>query len=177
MEIPPFMPSQEFLGEITLPCLRAEIKNSQVPGIASRHIEQYKEDPICRIYLRAKNPLEKSPWQQKMLQQLFEQEGLAAAVAEGMKEYEAGCIGDPYDDFDEDEREQIAEQGFAPFLFVEYIVIDDEEQKVLIGADNPASTLHEHGITIYLSDGHWHFADADHSIRYQNALKKRGAGK
>src|SRR5882762_8866028 len=88
MQIPKFKPSKRFLSDIKLPCLTATIKYSKLPGVAHRHVAEFEDDGDCAIYLRGKDSETVSPWQQKVLDQLFTNEGLAAAVTEGMKEYQ-----------------------------------------------------------------------------------------
>src|SRR5258706_16396650 len=88
MKLPKFKLSNKFLGDLKLPCLTATVKNSKLPGVAHRHVAEFEHDGDCVIYLRGKNPKEISSWQQEVLDQLFANEGLAAAVTQGMKEYE-----------------------------------------------------------------------------------------
>lgn len=87
MKAPEFNSSDKFLEEYDVPCLIAEVKNSKLPGVATRYIAEFKEDPTCTIYLRGKNHKEISAWQQKTLEQFFDQEELASTIAKVMKEY------------------------------------------------------------------------------------------
>ncbi|NOS71345.1 MAG: hypothetical protein HOP33_15605 [Verrucomicrobia bacterium] len=172
MRIPAFKQSDRFLGEFDLCCLVATIKNSKLPGVASRHIAEYKEDPPCNIYLRGKDPKKISAWQREMLEQLFEKEGFTTAMAEGMKKYQTNCGRDFYSQFNEEDRHHIKEHGILPFLTIEHIVIDDIGRKVLISADKNDGDLHEHGITICLRNGRWGFEDGDYFSRYSSAFEK-----
>ena len=88
MKIPDFRATRNFFGEISVPCLVAKMKNSELPKVATRHIIAYKKDPSCRIYLRSAKAREISKWQKEMLAHLFEKEQLPAVLGEGMKEYE-----------------------------------------------------------------------------------------
>jgi ribosomal protein S18 acetylase RimI-like enzyme len=155
VKIPEFN-RQYFPGEVPQPCLAAAVKNSQLSGLATQHIAAYQDDPTCEIYLLGNEPEQICAWQRAMLEQLFERDGLASAVAEGMKEYEFECMGTPYVDFDEEERQQIKVQGIASFLIVERVVIDAIEQEVLIGIGMVGNVFHQH-LIIFLRDGHWHF--------------------
>jgi hypothetical protein len=170
MTLPHFNPSKRFLADTDLPCLFAAVKNSQLRGFAIKHIEEFKKDPKCKIYLRGADSKKITAWQQEMLRQLFENDGLAAAVAEGMKEFEARGVDECYSDYDEVERQLIKENTFLPYLTIDCVVIDDIGQKVLISANAVGSVLEEHGITIFLSEGRWRFEDADYLIRYRSEV-------
>lgn len=173
MKIPEFNRADDFLGYADIPCLLAKVKNSDLPGVAFRHIAECEEDPICEIYLRGRKPDKISPWQQEVLTQLFEKDGLAAAVAEAMKEYETnpkwageGCVH-----LAEEDRQRIKEHGIAPYITISVIVIDEVRRKVILRADTVIDgNLDEHGISIFLSKERWRFEYAEYFDRYQSGL-------
>ncbi len=174
MKIPDFKPSQRFLEDVRLPCLVGSVKNSELPGVASRHIAKFKEDPTCKIYLRGVNHPEISVWQRQILEQLFERERLAGALEEGMKEYETNpeWAGDNYRHLDENSRSDIRECGMAPHVTLSDIVIDEVKQEViLVGRTEWDGNLIEHGISIYLRDGRWRFDYAEYLIDYQESIE------
>ncbi len=169
MKIPEFKPSRRFLGDYAVPCLIAKVKNSALPGIASRYISQFKKDPICTIYLRGADAKKVSAWQQEMLVQLFGEGGLATAVAEGIKELEAQHGTACYSDRTEDECQSIKVHGYLPFLWVDLIVIDEVEQRVMLRPDDVAGPLHEHGATIFLREGRWRYEE-NHLNDYEGSI-------
>ncbi len=164
-------PSNYLLDDIPHACLVAEVKNSDLPRIAARHVAAFCKDPICKIYLVGGEPTKISNWQQEVLDMLFKNEGLADAVAEGMKNYEDGLVGTEchYDCMrHQQDRKIIADCGFLPFLTIAYVVIDDTERRVIISANTVFDGgLDEHGITIYLAGGRWCFDDANHFLSYK----------
>ncbi len=168
MKSPIFKPSRRFLGEFALPCLVAQIKNSNLPGVAARHIAECKDDPRCRIYLRGRNRKRISPWQQEMLDRLFLNGGLAAAIEQAMK-----AFGKDPDAYLESERVQIKQYGAAPFVHLTTIVIDEIQQEVILsGGSDMGGHLQEHGLNIYLHKGRWRWGVADYFIRYQAAFEE-----
>ncbi len=166
MKIPEFKPSKRFVSGANIPCLTAQVKNSDLPGIATEYIAQTKKDTSCKIYLRGKDPKNISDWQQKMLEQLFTKNGLTAAVTEGMKEFEKTGGERVYDEFDDDECKRVKKLGFVPYLRIDCVVIDEIENVVLILADSEVGLLHEHGVTIHLSKSRWCFDDGERFDRY-----------
>jgi hypothetical protein len=170
MRIPEFKASRRFVNNTKVPCLVAKIRNSEIGGIGNRYIAENRKDPLCSVYLRSKATQKISPWQQKLLDKLFREKGLAKAVAEGMREFEKKGGSGIYDEFDDNERQQVRKVGFVPYVFIDCIVIDDIEEKVLIGADSSVGILHEHGITIYLDKGKWRFKEGDHLNNYAGKL-------
>ena len=159
MKIPEFKPAKRFLVDYAVPCLVGKVKNSELRGIASRHISQFKKDPTCTIYLRGADSKKVSAWQQEILAQLFEREGLAAAVAEGIKELEAQRGTDCYSGYTEEERQSIKEHGYLPSLWIDLMVIDEVEQRVMLRPNDIAGPLHEHGATVFLREGRWRYED------------------
>lgn len=166
MKIPEFKPSRNFLGEYDLPCLVAEIKNSEV-GLALECVAKYQTDPPLKIYLRGRDQESISPWQRQKLELLFEKDGLTAALAEGLK-------GSGYgEDVSEEDRPFFEAHGYSPYFHVLELVIDDIKQKVLFLVDDEFHVLHEHLGTIYLKRGRWHFEEYDYYLRYANAFEKQ----
>jgi hypothetical protein len=161
MKIPAFKPSKRFVDGIKLPCLVAQIKNSELPGIATEYRAQTRSNPYCDIYLRGKDPTKISAWQRQALEQLFKKNGLTAAVSEGMKQFEKIGGESIYAEFDEAECLRVKKLGFAPYLRIDDVVIDEIKQVVLISADSVVNLLHEHGITIHWRKGRWRFDDGD----------------
>lgn len=165
MKIPEFNRTDDFLGYVDIPCLLAKVKNSELSGVAFRYIAECEEDPDCKIYLRGRKPEKISPWQQEILDQLFEQEGLAAAVAEGMKEYASSSKwgGKNYAELAEEDRQKIKEHGIAPHITISTIVIDEVKHQVILRADTIIDgNLDEHGISIYLNKDRWRFDTAEY---------------
>jgi hypothetical protein len=173
MKIPEFKPSKRFVDGIKLPCLVAQIKNSELPGIATEYRAQTRSNPYCDIYLRGKDPNKISAWQEQMLEQLFKQNGLTAAVIEGMKEFTKTGGERVYDEFDDDERKRVKKLGLAPYLRIDCVVIDEVEKEVLISADSEVGLLHEHGVTIHLSEGRWRYDDGERFDRYSGKFVER----
>ncbi len=170
MRIPEFKPSKRFLGEINLPCLVAKLKNSKLPGVAVKHIEETKDDPNCKIYLRGKNPEKISSWQQKILGQLFLKEGLASAIEDALTEY--GKDRNAY--CDDEERREIEKNGFAPFIWISVIVIDDIKKEVIMkGGSNWSVHIPEHGLSVFCSKKRWRWGEADDFYRYQAEFEKK----
>jgi hypothetical protein len=170
MTLPEFTRLNRFLDQFDLPCLCVKVKNSQLPGIASRHIIEFEEDPDCDIYLRGRKPEKISPWQQEILERLFNKEGLATAVTEAMKEYETSSKwgGNNYAELAEEDRQKIRQYGIAAYITVSAIVIDEVNRKVILRADTIIDgNLDEHGITIFLSKERWRFDTANYFIRYE----------
>lgn len=170
MKIPEFKPSKKFLGEYDLPCLVAEIKNSDVPGLATQHIAQFKENPKMEIHLRAKEAGKISAWMQKLLDVLFAKDGLTAAVVEGIKELPS----DNFDHFDGEEGRFIKKHGYAPYVFVKQVVIDEVARKVFmtIGDGDGMDVFAEHGGVILMQGVRWHFEDGDYYSDYTGSLEK-----
>jgi hypothetical protein len=161
MKIPEFKPSTRFVDGIKLPCLVAQIKNSELPGIATEYRAQTRSNPYCDIYLRGKDPTKISAWQRQALEQLFKKNGLTAAVIEGMRQFEKIGGESVYAEFDEAQRERVKKLGFAPYLRIDDVVIDEIKQVVFISADSEVNLLHEHGITIHWRKGRWRFDDGE----------------
>jgi hypothetical protein len=174
MKIPEFKPSKRFLGDIKLPCLVAKVKNSEL-GVASECLRAYAHNPECHIFLRGNDPFMISPWQRKILDSLFDKEGLRAAIDEGMKEYEAsgGYVG-----LDKKELRKVKNQGFSPFLTIATIGIDEIAQEAVIYC-KPDFDIHldEHGLTIFLKEGRWHSEDGDYYARYYASVDEQVASK
>jgi hypothetical protein len=173
MKIPEFNRTDDFLGYVDIPCLFAKVKNSALPGVAFRHIAECEEDPDCDIYLRGRKPEKFSPWQQGILEQLFEKDGLAAAVTEAMKEYETSpkWAGEGYVHLAEEDRQKIKEHGIAPYITISAVVIDEVRRKVILRADTVIDgNLDEHGISIFLSKERWRFETARYINQYQSLL-------
>ncbi len=174
VKIPAFQPSEWFLEEIEIPCLMATVKNSELPGIAIGYIAENEDDPECEIYLCGKNAGEISAWQREVLEELFEQDGLARAVAEGMREYETSeeWGGNGYEVSPEDGR-KIERDGIASHVALNTIVIDDVKQLVILDVDMELDlNLAENGITLYREKGsRWRFDNADYFIQYQEELE------
>ncbi len=173
MKIPEFNRTDDFLGYVDIPCLLAKVKNSELPGVAFRHIAECEEDPDCKIYLRGRKLEKLSPWQQEILTKLFEKDGLAAAVTEAMKEYETSpkWAGEGYVHLAVEDRQKIKEHGIAPYITISVIVIDEVRRKVILRADTVIDgNLDEHGISIFLSKERWRFEYADYFVNYQAVL-------
>jgi hypothetical protein len=171
MKIPAFKRSKRFLGEFTLPCLVAEVKNSELPGVAARYIAEFNDDPSCEIYLRGENPGQMSKWQMDLLEQLFVKAKLSAAIEEAMQRY--GKSPEAYDDANTQERQEIREHGIAPFITIATIVIDEIRKEVILVAGTECDgNLSEHGISIYLHKGRWRFDYADYFTKYQKGFQK-----
>lgn len=173
MKLPSFQPSTSFLGNYELPCMVARVKNSAFSGLAFEHIAECGDDPECEIFLRGPKENFISPWQQKFLGQLIEQEGLAAAVAEGMKEYAASSKwgGKNYAKLAAEDRRKIKEHGIAPHITISTIVIDEVKDQVMLRADTIIDgNLDEHGISIYLKRGRWRFDTAEYFDHYATTL-------
>ena len=167
MTTPTFTKSAKFLGEYELPCLVAEMKNSDVPEVAKKYVAGSSDDSVFEVYLRVKKPEAMSPWMQQKLEELFERDGLTKAIAEGLKELDA----DGYDFLLEHERDFVKTHGYHPYVYIKEIVLDEIKEKVLISLGDD-SVLNEHGITIHLKAGRWRFADGDLFGRYQSAFEK-----
>jgi hypothetical protein len=168
MKLPTFKPSKRFLGEFALPCLSARIKNSKLPGVAARHIAEYENDPLCKIYLRGTNPRKISTWQQEILEQLLVEEGLAPAIEQALKGYGK----DPNAYCSEEERAEIRKYGFAPFIWISVIVIDEVNREVILSGGSEWSVhIPEHGLSIYLRKSRWCWDEADYFIRYRSTFE------
>ncbi len=177
MTLPEFKPASCFLHDVNFPCLVAKVKNSESPRVRTRHLGNTRKDPICRIFLRSEDPNQITLWQQETLNKLFQKEGLAAALIEGMKDYERSSI-ETFDDLNEDERRQIKVHGFAPHLMISAIVIDDTTRQVLISAYTSFDcVLDEHGITIHLDKGRWFFEDGRMFDDYVGNIEEENAKK
>ena len=165
MSIPKFKPAKHYLGEYNILCRLAKVKNSQLPGIATRAIVRSKEDPVCQIYLHGKGGKDFSAWEKGILEQLFDGQSLAALVDSAMKGYAKDPSG--YTSAKPAEREEIQKIGIAPFMTIYRIVIDDSRKEVILSARTELDLhLIEHGISIYLEKGKWHFSDAEYYINY-----------
>lgn len=175
MRLPKFKPSRKFLSDIKLHCLTATIKYSKLPGVAHRHVVEFKNDGDCVIYLRGNDPKKISPWQQKVLDQLFTNEGLAAAVTEGMEEYQTSDKwgGKDYAELSREDRARIRKHGIAPYIFLHGVVIDELQREVILcGQTIIDGNLDEHGISIHLKKGRWRFDTADYFTRYLGSLEE-----
>jgi hypothetical protein len=171
MKLPTFKPSKRFLGDINLSCLVAKIKNSKLPGVAARHVAEFKDDRACKIYLRGKNPKKISAWQQEILEQLFVEEGLAPAIEEAMKDY--GKDPDAYSDCSAKEQKEIKKHGIAPFIWLSVIVIDEIKKEVIFnGGCERGVHITEHGLSVYLRKGRWRWDEADYFIRYHSGFEE-----
>jgi hypothetical protein len=164
LKVPLFKSSRCFLDNYDIPCLVAELKNSDVPGLARTYIKTTGKDPVFDVYLRVKESKKRSTWMQTKLNQLFKQDGLTAAVAEGIKE-----LPDNSFDFMGEDRRDIRAHGFYSYVYIQYVVIDEIRRKVLIGI-NDTFLFIEHGGLIYLKAGRWHLGDADDYITYAAAF-------
>jgi hypothetical protein len=169
MKIPVFKPSKRFLQEFDLPCLVAKLKNSRLPGVAARHITESKDDPTCTIYLRGKGPKKISRWQRGILEQLFLKEGLAPAIEDALNEY-----GRDLNDYSsEQELKEIKKYGFAPFIWISVMVVDEIKKEVIFsGGSNRSVHIPEHGLSVYLRKGRWRWDDADYFIGYQQSFRR-----
>ncbi len=179
MKLPKFKLSNKFLGDLKLPCLTATIKYSKLPGVAHRHVAEFEDDGDCVIYLRGRDQKEISPWQQETLDRLFSNEGLAAAVTEGMKEYETSdeWDGKDYAELSQEDRARIREHGIAAYVFLSAVVIDELlHETMLCGQTIIDGNLDEHGITVYFNKGRWHFDTADYSTRYLGGVEEAQRG-
>jgi hypothetical protein len=178
VKIPEFKPSSHFVHGIELVCLVAQVKNSDLPDVATEYTARSKDDPVCKIYLLGGNPANLSAWQQEQLEELFTNNGFQVAITEGLKDFEKRGGESIHDEFDDKERERIKKMGFAPYLFVECIVIDDVNRQVVIGADSDIGLLHEHGVAFYKQRGKWRFESGDYLLRYtRDFLEKQEAQK
>jgi len=165
MRIPTFKAAGRFLGEFELPCLLAKVKNSKLPGIASRHIAIYKTDPICEVYLRRKDLQKPSSWEQTRLEEMFEKEQLGSTIETVMKQYAKSP--EAYEDASPQERKQIQKGGIAPFMTVFMMVIDEVDKTVILRARTECDgNLIEHGISLFLRNGRWRFGDSDSFAEY-----------
>ena len=179
MKLPKFKPSNKFLGDLKLPCLTATIKYSKLPGVAHRHVAEFEDDSDCVIYLRGSDAKKISPWQQEALDRLFSNEGLAAAVTEGMKEYETSDEwgGKDYAELSEEDRARIRKYGISAYVFLTAVVIDElQREMMLCGQTIIDGNLDEHGITVYFDKDRWHFDTADCSTRYLGRIEKTQRG-
>src|SRR5262249_35372708 len=129
MKTPGFKAAKNFLGDTDLPCLFAKTKNSRLPGVAARYIEEFDDEP-CEIYLRGPNPKQVSPWMNGFLQQFFEEERLPEIIAGAMKKYEADP--DAYDDCTKEEQKAIRKEGIAAFMTIETIVLDEVAKEAML---------------------------------------------
>src|SRR4051812_41412430 len=134
MRLPKFKTSKKFLDDTAVPCLRATIKYSKLPGVAHRHVAEFKDDGDCRIFLCGKDPQKISPWQQKVLDQLFTNEGLAAAVTGAMKEYATSDKwgGKDYAELSKPDRAKIRKHGIAAYVFLHGVVVDELRREVIL---------------------------------------------
>ena len=165
--MPQFNPSNRFLGEYEVPCLVAEMKNSDVPEVATKYVTDPGDELAFKVHLRVKQTEALSPWMQLKLEELFARDGLTTAITEGLKKLDA----DGYDFLLEDEREDVKAHGYHPYVYIQEIVLDEVKEKVLILlGDN--SVLNEHGMTIHSKAGRWRFDDADPFIRYVSGFEK-----
>lgn len=163
MKIPVFKPSKTYVDDYKVPCLVAKLKNSQVAGIGELYRKEIGEDPVFPVYLRGAKAKEISPWQQTMLERLFEREELVSAVAEGMKDYEKST---GYEDSEELQRD-----GILPHLYLTGVIIDERQQEVIICAHTLADgNLDEHGIALHLKKGRWKFDALDYLSDYLRQL-------
>ena len=145
------------------------MKNSQLPGIATRAIVRSKEDPVCGIYLHGKGAKEFSAWEKGILEQIFDGRSLAALVDSAMKGYAKDPGG--YTSAKPAEQEEIRKIGIAPFMTIYQIAIDDKRKEAILCARTELDgNLIEHGINIYLKKGKWHFSDAEYYINYADKL-------
>jgi hypothetical protein len=166
MKIPEFKPSRRFLGEYDIPCLVAEIKNSDVPGVATADTASTHKDRTFPVYIRVKEADRTSPWTKEKLEELLERDGLATAVAEGLK----NLPSDIFDYKPEQQRLEIEANGYSPFVWIQSVVIDEVRKMVMIELDD-ISVLSEHGIFIYLKSGKWHFAQGEYFVAYTTAFE------
>src|SRR5581483_8166280 len=125
------------------------------------------KDPGFTVYLRGKDSEKLSPWTQTRLKQLFEEDGLTAAVVEGIKQMPEGS----FDFMDEDRRRDIKANGFHPYVYLTDVVIDEVRRKVLILIDD-TFLFSEHGGVIYLKAGRWHLGDSEDYLTYTAAFDK-----
>ena len=169
MSLPKFKPAKHFLGEYNLPCRLSKVKNSRLPGLATRAIAISKEDPICEIYLHGKGVKKFSGWEKEILEQLFDGRSLAVIVESAMKEHAKTPEG--YADAKPGEREEIRKIGIAPFMTIYRIVIDGSRKEAILCARTLLDlNLIEHGINFFLKKGKWRFSDDQHYIRYADKL-------
>src|SRR5687767_9782709 len=151
MVIPEFKPKRVYLEGLDVPCLFAKVKNSELPGVAKRHLAKYKKDPVCEIWVRSTNPKELTAWPKEMLGNLIEKEGLPAALEEGMRDYETNKEWPGYYKEDEETYGEIKQHGILPFLTMHTIVVDEIRRIIILGCHTEWDIhLCEHGIAIYL---------------------------
>jgi len=162
MKIPVFKPSKCFVHDYTVPCLLAKLKNSEIAGIGEHFRKEIGKNPVFSVYLRGTDAKKISPWQQQILERLFQREELVDAITEGMKDYEKlGGYEDP----------DIQRDGILPHLYLTRIVIDERRQEVIICVHTLADgNLDEHGIAIHLKKGHWKFDSLDYLNDYLKNL-------
>jgi hypothetical protein len=172
MKLPDFRRRNQFLDDIDIPCLVAKVKNSTLPKVASLHIVKYKKDPVCEILVRSSSTKELSGWPKEVLQELLEQEKLAFALEEGMKEYESSSAWPGYFKEDAQNYGDIKTHGIVPHMTVEAIVVDEIKREVILVCDTEWDVhLSEHGIAISLRDGRWRFNYEDYLSEYQGDVE------
>jgi hypothetical protein len=165
MKVPEVKPSDRFLGCYAVPCLKAELRNSDV-GLATQVLALFKEDPELSIYLRGKDPESISPWQQKQLERLFEKEGLPAVLIKGF-----GLRPDYFDaDISDEDRGFFAKHGYSPCAYVSLIVIDEIRQKVFL-VFYP-SFISDHPEVMYLRRGAWCLEDYEYFLSYEAKFER-----
>jgi hypothetical protein len=166
MEIPKFKRRFTFTDEIALPCLKATLPNSAIPGLAARHIEKRLEDPEFEIYLRAKNPAQITAWQQGMLERLLQKGELATAIGEGMKQYRSERDEADFVDYERRGWEDALRNGVLPHVVLSRVVIDDIKLEVHARFGTTIDiNLEEHGAGIHFKNGKWLF-DSDYFYDY-----------
>jgi hypothetical protein len=171
MKTPEFKPSVEFISELVCPCMLAILRNSAVPGLATRYISKKGKDPAFEIFLRGKNPNEVSAWQKGILERLFEKGELIVAIERGMKEYEEQLDGAAMGG-DEEDWEDMKRYEFLPHVTLRAIVVDDIKCEVILSLSTESDgNLAEHGIAICLKKGRWRFNQDDYLNDYCSAIR------
>jgi hypothetical protein len=153
--------------------MSASLKNSSVlqsvvPGKSHKDKER-----MFQVYLRGADSNRISPWQRAVLERLFDNAGLEAAIESGMKEYEVQLRGEEWDMFPDDAA-SIKRYGWAAHVVVLAVIIDDLEREVILslgcGLDG---NLAEHGIAIALKSGKWRFNVGDYLNDYKSRVERK----
>ena len=131
MNFPRFKRSRSFIQDLNVPCLKATIRNSAIPKLAARHIARFVDEPEFDIFLRAQQPGQITPWQQTILERLFEREELALAIQQGMEDFLAQTDYDDLVDYEKRAWDDIKLNGALPHLELLFLVVDDIEQQVI----------------------------------------------
>lgn len=165
-----FKSSRNFCDDIAVRCLSAKTKNSNLLGVARRHIAEKGEDPTCFVFLRGESTSNISSWQQEMLTRLLEKDELASGIEQAMKEY---ANSESWAGFDKTSElfAEIQTHGIVPHITVHTIVIDEVLKKVVLNCGTEWDlNLEEHGIAITYCNNMWKFGYADEFSDYQGEV-------